>query len=66
MSYVVQWLTCWVANEGVQITARAEMRLLFYLYDIANSALTSTHIVQCQWEGETARVTTGHLPSLAE
>jgi len=33
---------------------------------LANSATMSTLTAHCQWEGETVRERTGHLPSYAE
>ena len=42
------------------------LRFLLHLHLLANSAMMSTLTVNCQWEDETVRERTGHLPSYAE
>ena len=53
---------------GVQTPARAEIsfELSAPHAPLANSAMTSTLTVHCQWEDETVRERTGHPPSYAE
>ena len=67
---VVWWLAGWTANHEVRGSnprpgEKFGSRFLYHLHLLANAAMMSTLTTHCQWEDETVREMTGHLPSNA-
>src|SRR6218665_1552582 len=65
---VVSLLDCQLRGQGYKSPPEQiyVSRFLLHLRPLANSAMTSTPTVHCQWEDEMARERTGHLPLYAK